>query len=199
MSLKDAKYKQEVASRLGRLERKVTVSAFQIGMSTTEGAVMTLQAATLRALMDVQSKAFEARTWELLNVSNAMKLRDALLAGWDLMMAMLPTYTPLAMRQQLYETENTSGLHAADWVSKQAEQVGWASATEHFCYHDAVSLAHCLSSPVAELNKVDTAQFNKFHLHYGWRWLKAKCNEHLMVPPRREPKQFTISLVMHSS
>ena len=44
------------------------------------------------------------------------------------MMALLPTYTPLALQQQLYETESTSGLHAADWVSKQAEQVGWAAA-----------------------------------------------------------------------
>ena len=189
MSLKDAKYKQEVAARLGRRERQVTVSAFQIGMSTTEGAVMTLQAAALRALMDVQSQAFEARTWELLNVSNAIKLRDALLAGWDLMMAMLPTYTPLALQQQLYETENTSGLHAADWVSNQAEQVGWASATEHFCYHDAVSLAHCLSAPVAELNKVDTAQFNKFHLHYGWRWLKAHKAQSLTHPKGKEASQ----------
>ena len=117
-------------------------------------ARITLQAATLRALSDAHSFAFEARTWELLNKSDAVKLGDALLAGWDVMMALLPTYTPLALQQQLYETDSTSGLHAADWVSSQAEQVGWFAATEQFCYHDAVSLAHCLSSPVADLNRV---------------------------------------------
>lgn len=186
MNPKDSKYIQEVANKLGRRERPVTVSAFQIGLSSSESAVITLQAATLRALSDAHSKAFHARTWELLNVSNAVKLQNALVAGWDLMMALLPTYTPLALQQQLYETENTSGLHASDWVANQANQVGWSAATEQFCYHDAVSLAHCLSLPVADLSKVDTAQFNKFHLYHGWRWLKAQKMKSLTHPKGKE-------------
>ena len=186
LSPKDAKYSQEVASRLSRHERPITISAFEIGLSTCETAVITLQAATLRALSDAHSFAFEARTWELLNKSDAVKLGDALLAGWDVMMALLPTYTPLALQQQLYETDSTSGLHAADWVSSQAEQVGWFAATEQFCYHDAVSLAHCLSSPVADLNRVDTAQFNKFHLYHGWRWLTGHKMKSLTHPKDKE-------------
>ena len=88
----ELKFVQEVASR------PVTISAFDVGLTSSETAVITLQAATVRALTDAHWKAFKSRNWELLNISNAAKLQDALLAGWDLMMAMLPmlpTYTPL--------------------------------------------------------------------------------------------------------
>lgn len=84
----DLKFVHEVASR------PVTISAFDVGLTSSETAVITLQAATVRALTDAHLKAFKSRNWELLNISNAAKLQDALLAGWDLMMAMLPTYTP---------------------------------------------------------------------------------------------------------
>ena len=67
-----------------------------------------------------------------------------------------------------------------------AETVAGPIATEQFCYHDAVSLAHCLSSPVADLNRVDTAQFNKFHLYHGWRWLTAHKTKSLTHPKDKE-------------
>ena len=178
----DLKFVHEVASR------PVTISAFDVGLTSSETAVITLQAATVRALTDAHLKAFKSRNWELLNISNAAKLQDALLAGWDLMMAMLPTYTPLDLQHPLYETENTSGLHAAAWVSNQATQVGWAAITgQTFCYHDAVSLAHALSASVApDLRKVDTAQFDKFHMCHGWRWLKSQKAKSTTHPKGKE-------------
>ena len=177
----DLKFIQEVASR------PVTISAFDVGLSSSETAVITLQAATLRALTDVHLKAFKSRTWELLNISNTIKLHNALLAAWDLMMAMVPTYTPLDLQYLLYETESTSGLHAAAWVANQATQVGWDPITgQTFCYHDAVSLAHALSASAGELKKVDTAQFDKFHMYYGWRYLKSQKARSTTHPKGKE-------------
>ena len=171
----------------------ISVGKLDIGLAKAADVLLVGPAAVL-ATNEFARQKFDLRRWHSTDVSSADKVLHAIAAAWDLLMFLLPIYTPHNLQVKLFGTTALSGLHADKWVRDQFAQVGWSKSLGNFVYHDALSYVIVLEEAVRRLSsstskkitKVDTAELEDFMLASAQKWLKRNLAPHLCHKPNGE-------------